>query len=60
MAEIECRELVKRYGRKIALNGINLGVHEGGYTSFSFDITDYIVEGENELKVKVRADIRKH
>jgi len=38
----------------VSLNGINLGVHEGGYTSFTFDITDYIVEGENELKVKVR------
>ncbi len=36
------------------LNGINLGIHEGGYTSFSFDISDYIVEGANELKVKVR------
>jgi len=36
------------------LNGINIGIHEGGYTSFSFDITDYVVEGNNELKVKVR------
>ena len=26
MAEIECRDLVKRYGRKIALNGINLSL----------------------------------
>ncbi len=39
---------------QVWLNGINLGMHEGGYTSFSFDISDYIVEGENELKVKVR------
>ncbi len=39
---------------QVHLNGINLGMHEGGYTSFSFDITDYVVEGENELKVKVR------
>ncbi len=38
----------------VYLNGINLGMHEGGYTSFSFDITDFIVEGSNELKVKVR------
>ena len=38
----------------VAINGINIGVHEGGYTSFSFDISDYVVEGENELKVKVR------
>ena len=39
---------------QVFLNGINLGIHEGGYTSFTFDITDYVVEGDNELKVKVR------
>lgn len=38
----------------VSLNGVNIGLHEGGYTAFSFDITDYVVEGENELKVKVR------
>ncbi len=38
----------------VSLNGINLGSHEGGFTSFTFDITDYVVEGNNELKVKVR------
>lgn len=35
---------------QVSLNGINLGIHEGGYTSFSFDITDYVVEGANELR----------
>ncbi len=39
---------------QVHLNGINLGIHEGGYTSFSFDITDYVIEGDNELKVRVR------
>ena len=38
----------------VSLNGVNIGIHEGGYTAFSFDITDYIVEGDNELRVKVR------
>ena len=38
----------------VSLNGINIGIHEGGFTSFSFDISDYVVEGENELKVRVR------
>ncbi|MEE8826268.1 MAG: ABC transporter ATP-binding protein [Eubacteriales bacterium] len=28
MAEIECRDLVKRYGRKTALNGINLSLEK--------------------------------
>ncbi len=39
---------------QVSINGINLGTHEGGYTSFSFDITDYVIEGSNELKVRVR------
>ncbi|MCR5580055.1 MAG: glycoside hydrolase family 2 [Pseudobutyrivibrio sp.] len=39
---------------QVWLNGINLGMHEGGYTSFSYDISDYVQEGDNELKVKVR------
>lgn len=39
---------------QVSINGINLGTHEGGYTSFSFDITDFIVDGENEIKVRVR------
>ena len=38
----------------VSMNGVNIGMHEGGYTAFSFDITDYVVEGNNELKVKVR------
>ena len=36
----------------IYLNERLLGVHAGGYDSFSFDITDYI-KRENELKVEV-------
>ncbi|MFW2475796.1 MAG: glycoside hydrolase family 2 protein, partial [Sediminibacterium sp.] len=37
----------------IYLNGKEIGIHEGGYTAFSFDITPYIRSGENELVVKV-------
>ena len=36
----------------VYLNEHLLGVHAGGYDSFSFDITDYI-KTENELKVEV-------
>ncbi|MCR5415285.1 MAG: glycoside hydrolase family 2 [Pseudobutyrivibrio sp.] len=39
---------------QVIINGYIVGMHEGGYTSFYFDITDHVVEGENELKVKVR------
>ena len=35
------------------LNGKRLGIHTGGYTAFSFDITDYLVKGTQELVLKV-------
>ncbi|MBE5785643.1 MAG: glycoside hydrolase family 2 [Clostridiales bacterium] len=38
----------------VCLNGKLLGTHRGGYLPFSFDITDVLVNGENELLVKVR------
>ncbi|RIX50796.1 DUF1349 domain-containing protein [Paenibacillus nanensis] len=41
------------YLATVYVNGQNVGSHKGGYTSFSFDITDYLVEGENELIVHV-------
>lgn len=41
------------YLATVYVNGENVGAHKGGYTSFSFDITDYLVAGENELIVHV-------
>ncbi len=38
---------------KVSLNGMSVGEHEGGYHPFSFDITDFMKDGENELCVKV-------
>ena len=35
------------------LNGQYLGSHTGGYTSFEFDITDYMVKGRQRLVLKV-------
>ena len=37
----------------VFLNGRELGTHEGGYHPFSFDITDALINGENELTVTV-------
>jgi beta-galactosidase len=37
------------------LNGILLGRHEGGYSPFDFDATDFIRPGENVLVVRVDA-----
>lgn len=41
---------------KIYINGDYIGCHEGGYTQFFFDITDYVLEGENTLTVMVKDD----
>ncbi|MBI9106424.1 MAG: glycoside hydrolase family 2 [Spirochaetales bacterium] len=35
------------------LNGIKLGEHTGGYVPFSFDITEHMQPGDNELTVSV-------
>lgn len=38
---------------EVFINGVYVGTHTGGYCPFSFDITSELVEGENELVVKV-------
>ena len=35
------------------INGNHVGHHHGGYSPFTFDITDVLVDGENELVVSV-------
>ena len=39
---------------KVLLNGTLVGTHHGGYTPFTFEITDYLEAGENTLNVMVR------
>jgi beta-galactosidase/beta-glucuronidase len=39
------------YDSAVWLNGQLLGTHRGGYTPFSFDVTNQIAEGENTLIV---------
>jgi beta-galactosidase/beta-glucuronidase len=38
---------------EIWLNGVKIGSHTGGYTPFSFDITPFLAEGNQQLIVKV-------
>ena len=38
---------------KLWVNGAYAGDHKGGYARFSFDITELVKDGENELTVKV-------
>ncbi len=37
----------------VFLNGTRIGSHTGGYNAFSFDITDKLKNGDNELTVSV-------
>ena len=41
----------------VSVNGRELGSHENGYLPFSFDITDCLRPGENELAVAVTNDL---
>lgn len=38
---------------EVYVNNTPLGGHNGGYLPFSFDISDRIISGENEIEVKV-------
>lgn len=40
---------------KVKLNHQSVGVHEGGHTEFSFEITDYLKDGFNLLEVNVNS-----
>ncbi len=44
---------------EVFINGSRVGTHEGGYIPFSFDITDSLKNGENELLVLARDDLSK-
>ena len=40
------------------VNNKEVGVHKGGYTPFSYDITDYLEEGKGEILLHVDGDAR--
>jgi beta-galactosidase/beta-glucuronidase len=41
------------YECNVWVNGKHVGAHRGGYLPFTFDITDHLVDSENELLVSV-------
>jgi len=40
------------YGATVWVNGEEVGRHQGGYTPFTFDVTAWLHEGENEVVVR--------
>ncbi len=38
---------------EVSLNGKKVGEHIGGYHPFSFDVTEFLLDGENTLSLKV-------
>lgn len=46
------------YETTVWVNGIKIGMHEGGYASFTLDITRAVHEGTNVLVIQARSDVR--
>jgi hypothetical protein len=44
------------YYCELYVNGSKIGSHAGGFTSFTFNISESIIEGENEICLLVRDD----
>lgn len=44
------------YITKLWVNGDLVGNHSGGHTAFSFNITNYLTEGENVIVIRVEDD----
>lgn len=47
------------YKTKIWINGNYIGVNIGAYSRFSFDIEKYVVEGENDITIRVEDSLSK-
>lgn len=43
---------------EVFINGKSVGIHRGGYTPFSFDITKFLSDGENSISVYCEGDPR--
>ena len=61
-AQLEGRVLIHfgavDYETYLYVNGEEAGYHKGGYTSFTFDITEFLTSGENVIAVNAMDDVR--
>ena len=48
------------YRTTVYVNGVEVGTHIGGYTSFSFDITKALRDGKNNVVIRAEDDLRSH
>ena len=46
------------YLTEVFCNGVSVGTHRGGYSSFAFDITHAVTPGENRITVCAEDDVR--
>lgn len=59
--EMQGKRVLLRFGAvdfecAVYVNGQMAGTHKGGYTPFALDITELLVDGENDLCVRVQDD----
>ena len=55
--QMQGRRILLRFGAvdhscTVYVNGHAVGGHQGGYTPFAMDITDFLADGENDLRVR--------
>ncbi len=48
------------YTSRVWINGHYVGEHEGGFTPFCFDITDYLESGSSNVRIALRAEDDPH
>jgi len=46
------------YYTEVWINGVSVGTHKGGFSSFALDITKHLLDGENTIIVCAEDDVR--